>query len=384
MPRTKRARPKRLKRQLDRVVYPSTAEREQIIERRDALLQELIYALLLEARSERDQLINQLMGKYGRQEVMWVLNVLQKSAASRELIAEEVLLYRNYRLTFARFGGNRRFLGKREYQDLIFEHGLLVGRRKFKSAVPGRRSRREKELHDLLLVGFDYWEDITPPDRPPRPRDFNAPPPGHYDAPVRTLLNWGWDLDERRITQRARNVSQWRPAIPELVRMVFDQGLLNGWPGEPASWAPYHALYMLGHLQAHSHADQLWALLNQEDDWLSDRLPWVWSQMGSPVEPLLWDCLEDRAFDLERRKIALLGLKVMAEAHADWRPDIVDALARHLQRANADDAEMNAYIVYILNRMQAVEASDAIVEAFEREKVDTSIMQIQDVRFLRE
>jgi hypothetical protein len=74
----------------------------------------------------------------------------------------------------------------------------------------------------------------------------------------------------------------------------------------------------------------------------------------------------------------------MAEAHPDRRPDIVDALARHLQRANADDAEVNAYIVYILNRMQAVEASDAIVEAFEQEKVDTSIMQIQNVRFLRQ
>jgi hypothetical protein len=384
MRRKKRTRPRRVKRQPKKGGYPSAAERERIMAQRDALLEELIYALVLDSEGEQDRMMNQLVRKYGPQEVALVLKVFQESTIGRELIGEETLLYRKYRQTFARFGGNRRFLGRREYEDLIYENGKLVAERKFLSAVPRPSSPREEELHDLLFIGLDYCEDITPPDTPPRPPDFEAPSLGDYDDPVRTLLKWGWDLDERRITKRAGDVNRWRLVIPELVRMVLDEGLFHGWPGEPASWAPYHALHVLGHLQAHAHAGEFWALLDQEDDWLSDRLPWVWAQMGPPVEPLLWDCLEDRACDPEKRKIALLGLRVMAETHPDRRPDIVAGLIRHLQRAAADDAEMNGYIVYMFNRMQAVEASDAIVEAFEGGKVDTGIMGIGDVSFLRE
>lgn len=88
MRRKKRARPKRLKRQSKKVVHPSAAERERISERRGVLLRELIYALVLDAGAERDRLINQLIQKYGPREVVWVMEVFQKSVANRELIGE--------------------------------------------------------------------------------------------------------------------------------------------------------------------------------------------------------------------------------------------------------------------------------------------------------
>ena len=65
-----------------------------------------------------------------------------------------------------------------------------------------------------------------------------------------------------------------------------------------------------------------------------------------------------------------------------FRTGVIAALARRLQLSSAKDAEMNGYMVFILNRMQATEAGDAIVDAFEQGKVDTKIMTLEDVTCL--
>ncbi len=57
-------------------------------------------------------------------------------------------------------------------------------------------------------------------------------------------------------------------------------------------------------------------------------------------------------------------------------------MADLLYRAPADDATANGYIVHILDRMEAVEAGEAILDAFEQDKVDSKIIQPGDVDFL--
>lgn len=333
-----------------------------------------------------DQSLIKLVQKYGLDEVTFVLNKFQESATTRDLIGEEVLLYRQYRQAFARFGGDRPFLNKPDYEKLIFEHGMLVGKRKFKSLVPflARRSKRERELHDLLLVGVDYWEDITPPSIPPRPADFHSPSAGIYDYPARTLLEWGWEDNGDRLLTNAKNIAKWRPAISDLVQLVFDEGLLEGWPGEAASWASFHALGMLGQIKADDHAGRLLALLDRENDWLSDRLPVVWGQMGPSAESPLWAYLADQRHAPEKRSLALRGLSRIAEMHPQRRLQIINRMADLLQHAPADDATANGYIVHVLYRMQAVEAREAIFDAFEQDKVDPKIMQSYDVDFLHD
>jgi hypothetical protein len=198
---------------------------------------------------------------------------------------------------------------------------------------------------------------------------------------VHGLLAWGWDL-ERHVTEYGKKGKEWRSAIPDLVRMTLDKGLLNGWPGETSSWAPHHALHILGHLGAHQVAGQLLALLNRGNDWLSDRLPSIWAQMGPQVELLLWDYVNDQLNDAQKRSVALKGLELIAQLHPARRQDVSDGLTRRLQLSSAEDAEMNGYVVFVLNRMQATEAGDAIVDAFELGKVDTRIVTLEDVTFL--
>ena len=164
--------------------------------------------------------------------------------------------------------------------------------------------------------------------------------------------------------------------------MTLDKGLLNGWPGETSSWAPYHALHILGRLGAHRVAGHLLALLNLPNDWLSDRLPLVWAQMGPQVEPLLWEYVDDRVNDAQKRSVALAGLELITQLHPARRSGVIAGMAHRLQLSSAKDAEMNGYVVFILNRMQATEAGETILDAFEQEKVDRKTMRLEDVTWL--
>jgi hypothetical protein len=146
-------------------------------------------------------------------------------------------------------------------------------------------------------------------------------------------LTWGWVLDEERIVQAARNKAKWQPAIPHLLRAIFDEGLLSCWPAKDAGWAPYHALHLLDHLQAHKYAGQLLALMDRENDWLFDRLPVVWGQMGLQAAPPLWTYLENRAHDPDKRAIVPNGLAAIAQAQPRSRPNIITALIDWLQKS---------------------------------------------------
>lgn len=360
--------------------YPSPTERERIIQRRDKLLKELIEIMVAYPGDSRR--IDKLVQLYGAQEVHLVLDAFQKKAQQAELIGNETAIYRQYRHTFARFGGDRPFLTRQEYGDLSFQHGMLLAKREFKSPIPRKPGARERELRDLLLIDAAFGDDITPPAAPPRPADFAAPPPGTFAYPAQTLFKWGWNLGDERAKDNARNTNKWRLAAGDLVRMALDEGLLNGWPGEPASWAPYHALEMLGHLCAHQAAGQLFALFEQENDWLSDRLAVTWGRMGPQAEPPLWDYLDDSQHNSARRSVVMLGLSKIAVANPERRSNVVEKLTRLLHQASADDGEANAYLVYVLNLLRAVEAADVVTAAFEQGKVSERIIEPENVDIL--
>jgi hypothetical protein len=372
--RRKRSRKPSRRIQTSAASYPSPAERERIVERRDKLLREMLEILVVPQADDRK--MNKLIRRYGPQEVHLVLSAFQQRVSGSELIGNETVVYRGYRHAFARFGGNRPFLSAEEQSDLSVEHAKLNMGRTFVSITTRKPGGRERELNDLLLTGAPFWEDVTPLAVPPPPPDFDAPSPSEYGYPARQLLEWGWDLGdaEERARTNARNVHKWRPAVEGLVQMALDEGLLNGWPGEPASWAPYHALNMLGHLRAHDVTGRLFPLFEQENDWLSDRLAVVWGLMGSAAEPPLWEYLENSQHGPDRRSVVMLGLKNIAEADPQRRPDIVGSLARLLRRASADDTEANAYLVHVLNRLEATEFAEVIAGAFEQGKVDEKII----------
>ena len=361
--------------------YPSPAKRQAIIARRGELFEQIVN-LLIENRPPDDPAYNRLARQYGKQEVQRQLGLIQKLSSESDFLIDEPMAYRKYRQTFARFGGGHRFLGRMERETLVEEFAMISTQRKFLSATPTAPGRREQELYELMLMNVDSWEDITPPDAPTRPPDWVAAPPEQYSSPAADLLTWGWQAAIPRIYTEAKDPDRWQLAIPALLRMVFDQGLLNGWPGEAASWASYHALYLLGALHVHTAAVRLLALTDQENDWLSDRLPKVWAMMGEPVEPALWSLLDDESYSTTQRGVVIAGLRSLAVAHAVRRDAIVAGLANRLSDSAYTNPTINGYIVFVLDQMEAVAARKAIANAFAQEKVDTHIMQPNDVGFL--
>jgi len=357
--------------------YPSPEERLRIIARRDELTKALIN-LRVQGKLGESQ-VNELIAEYGANEVLHVSLVLQNRFQSSEFLVDEPRIYRHYRLGFARFGGTRRFLSQREQEELSFERAMLYAQREFKSLIKRKPSPRELELGELVMMDWHFWDDITPLDIPPRPTNY--PAPASYPPPASALLAWGWDLDPNRIT---REHAAWKSYLPDLERIVFDETLRNGWPSEPASWAPWHALHLLGALRAIGCARKLADLHKLPNDWLSDLLPQVWAQMGASVEPALWDILDDPTCKPEARGLAVSGLEKLIKNKSIPRPPAIRALAERLSPGRTDNAIVNAYIVFVLENLNAVETKDAVRAAFKKKLVDTKIMDARSVSFLND
>ena len=119
-----------------------------------------------------------------------------------------------------------------------------------------------------------------------------------------------------------------------------------------------------------------------ENDWLSDRLPSVWAQMGEAVIPALWKLLDDESLFPEPRGLAAAGLQRLAQTYPKRRAEIVQGFVQQLNKPLPYNAMTNAYIIFTLNRLRAKEARQAIALAFELGKVDLNIIQPEDVEFL--
>ncbi|NOH02861.1 MAG: hypothetical protein HND47_13335 [Chloroflexi bacterium] len=162
--------------------------------------------------------------------------------------------------------------------------------------------------------------------------------------------------------------------------MALDPGLLHGWPSEPASWAPWHAIHALGNLQAWDSAPALAQLADMENDWLSDHLPHIWADMGREVEPALWMILENTSASAKGRGLAAEGLSNLAEENEAMENKVVHGFEKILQSAKSFDPTLNAYLIHFLREMEAVdEAMDAIDSAFEAGRVDLEIITPEDL-----
>jgi len=122
-------------------------------------------------------------------------------------------------------------------------------------------------------------------------------------------------------------------------------------------------------------AGPLLALLGRENDWLSDQLP--------AAGPVLWEYAGDSSHPPQDRGTVYLGLAQLAVDHPQCRADVAGGLIRLLSEGTAD-AEANAYLMHVLDRLAAGEARDAIAAAFQQGKVDPKIMGPANVILLDE
>ena len=313
-----------------------------------------------------------LTKKYGAEEIDRAANIVGELIDLPMPISEDAKSYREYRQRYARFGAGLKFYSAKEIDDLQEAHA---------SAVQETGNLNEDtEVSKELLFGWRDWEDITPPAVPLRPDDFTAPQPASYAVPVNELLEWGDDL--RRSHEFADIVehTQWRKHVPALTRMALDPGLLNGWPTEKASWAPWHAIHTLGNLRAWESAPALAKLADMENDWLSDHLPHIWADMGMEVEPSLWMILENSTASVKQRGFAAQSLVMMAEDNDAMEDKVINGFEKMLENTKDFNPAVNAYLIHFLRDMDAVEDLWETIElAYDQDRVDTDIIALEDL-----
>lgn len=360
-----------------RTGYPEAEERAQILRLREKISEEVML-LNLEKVSTNDRRYRTLIDKYGTEEIQRAERKFREGMDTASRVADDAKSYREYRLRYAKFGGEQKFYSAKEISDLYdvyFEQ--------FKDAMDNNSraaSEAQNEIEKLLLMGWRDWDDITPPTIPPRPADYNPPEPASYPEPVNGLLEWGDDLHKTLQFATEAELMQWKKFIPALTRMALDPGLLNGWPAEKSSWAPWHAAHTLSVLQAWESAPALAEIPDIENDWLSDHLPHIWADMGRQAEPSLWMILESQSSSAKRRGLAAEALFMTAESSRVMYEKVVRGFEKILMNANTFDPALNGYLIMFLKDMKVSDATlDKIRTVFDGNRVDTDIITSEDL-----
>lgn len=350
-----------------RTGYPSAMEREAIIQLRKELSAELLMMMFTKVGPE-NPLAQALSKKYGREEVQRSMYKMDEAMEMPSLIADDAHSYRDYRQRYSRFGAGLKFYTSAELDNLYGKYA-----EQFKE---GGKNEAEK----LLLMGWREWDDITPPAIPQRPVDYISPVPASYPAPINELLDWGDDLKRSYDFEDESEWAQWKKHIPALTRMALDPGLLNGWPSEKSSWAPWHAIHALGELEAWESAPALASLADLENDWLSDHLPHIWADMGMEVEPSLWMILENTSSSTKQRGLAVQSLQMMAEDSQPIKVKVVAGFGKILKNEKSFDPILNAYILYYLKELKTLdEIRETAETAFEQNRVDEKVFALEDL-----
>lgn len=191
------------------------------------------------------------------------------------------------------------------------------------------------------------------------------------------LCHVGQDPD-RALLDRIKAHGQ--AAVRPLIEMAVDEKLHHADSKSPEVWAPLHAIEILGELGSAEAIEPLLPLLGQlSDDALAQVLPRAFGGIGAPAVAPLRALLFDRARDVWARVRAARSLGEIGRRHPETRAEVTSALVARLDPAESqvpDDECLNGFVICALLDLKAVEAAPAIRRAFDEDRVDTSIVDL--------
>lgn len=166
--------------------------------------------------------------------------------------------------------------------------------------------------------------------------------------------------------------------IPELLRMVSDEGLHNASGTSSLVWAPLHAWRALAQLKAEQAVGPLLGLLpridKHQDDWVSEDVPRALGQIGQAALEPATAYLADSAHDDWARVAAAKALAEIGERHAELRTECVARLSAQLEKCAEQSETVNAFLVSPLLDLKAREALAVMERAFAAGRVDETVV----------
>jgi hypothetical protein len=171
-----------------------------------------------------------------------------------------------------------------------------------------------------------------------------------------------------------------RAVVQPLIDMAVDEELHNADSKAPEVWAPLHAIQILGELGASEAIEPLLPLFDWvDDDALAETLPEAFGGIGAPAVAPLRALLFDRGRDVWARVRATEGLGQIGQRHLETRSEVVSALVARLDPNESqlpEDEILVGFAISELLDLKAVEAAPEIRRAFEEDRVDTSIVDL--------
>lgn len=172
-------------------------------------------------------------------------------------------------------------------------------------------------------------------------------------------------------------------AVRPLIEMAIDEQLNNAPSDSPEVWAPLHAVELLGELGAPEAVEPLLQLFDRvDDDYLAQMLPEAFGGIGAPGIAPLRALLFDRSRDVWARVRATESLGKIGQRHPETRSEVTSAVVARLDPAESqvpEDEILNGFAISELLDLKAVEAGPTIRRAFDEDRVDTSIVGLDDV-----
>jgi Protein of unknown function (DUF1186) len=201
-----------------------------------------------------------------------------------------------------------------------------------------------------------------------------------YAPPVDKLLTYG---DGHKVGMDPKDWPEYLELgigpehIPDLIRMATDEELNTADPDSLEVWAPLHAWRILGILHAEAAIEPLLSLLKKEyedDEWAIEELPEVYALLGPAAIPALARYIDDESHSSSARTTASSCLEKIATQYPESRDECVAILTQQLERFAENDEGFNAFLIYSLVNLKALEAAPLMERAFAADRVDIILM----------
>lgn len=174
--------------------------------------------------------------------------------------------------------------------------------------------------------------------------------------------------------------------VSELIRMATDRQLRDleeevYEDQDPDFWAPIHAIRALSQLHAETAIEPLVNLLAElkDDEWMFEEMPQVFGMVGPLAIPVLSAFLVDSSHDDYSRGYASESLAAIGKKYPESCLECIAALSKPLEAFEENDYELNSFLVTSLIDLKAIETLPLIQRAFEADRVDEFLVDLDDV-----
>lgn len=203
------------------------------------------------------------------------------------------------------------------------------------------------------------------------------PQPQQYGPPVAHLLTVGDPREQQEWPDYPTIFDITLAHVPDLIRMMQDEGLNWADSDSDEVWAPVHAWRTLAQLRAETAVeaiiDTFYTIDDWDQDWQQEEYPTVMTMIGPPAISALKTYLADEQNGLWSRVTAAEALAKIGQQYPESRDECVAILADQLRYHSRQDPTQNAFLISSLLDLKALEAVDPIRAAFAADNVDLSV-----------